>query len=235
MSIINGDNQYLDRQFRSGGTVVNGNHCTVRNADSVVLNGDNCTLINANSVVINGDRCEVTGVRRVQVNGDNNTIRGAVVYNCSGRNNVFSGAGCTAELGSALSNNERPTEYTTRSSCGTASHTTGGPSNRGRQSEAGMDRPPPTRAKPFEVPELVLEELDVPNPAPTVGLCIICVEKTATMLLLPCAHKSMCNPCAMEYARTEVAKQPTRESIPCPHCRGEVTQLVRIRDATVDE
>ncbi|KAF4658118.1 hypothetical protein FOZ61_005844 [Perkinsus olseni] len=68
--------------------------------------------------------------------------------------------------------------------------------------------PPPSdpNEKPWEIPP-----------------CSVCLENPGDMVILPCGHGGICEPCAMHIACNEAVG-----GAHCPKCRGEIEKLLRI-------
>eukprot|EP00746_Dinoflagellata_sp_MGD_P136405 gnl/MRDRNA2_/MRDRNA2_70336_c0_seq1.p1 gnl/MRDRNA2_/MRDRNA2_70336_c0~~gnl/MRDRNA2_/MRDRNA2_70336_c0_seq1.p1 ORF type:complete len:591 (-),score=103.68 gnl/MRDRNA2_/MRDRNA2_70336_c0_seq1:144-1916(-) len=77
------------------------------------------------------------------------------------------------------------------------------------------------------------QQCSVPEPEPPEGMvgsvageCIICLERSATHLVVPCGHQCLCAICAQSLGLS--AGGPVIGNHTCPACRGHVQQLVRV-------
>jgi len=52
------------------------------------------------------------------------------------------------------------------------------------------------------------------------GMCVVCLERVASMALVPCGHRCVCEECA-----------PFLPGIGCPICRAPVEKSVRVFDS----
>lgn len=53
--------------------------------------------------------------------------------------------------------------------------------------------------------------------------CVVCLDMPGNMVLLPCAHGSVCEECA-----TRIAQNRASGGSHCPHCRANIETLVKI-------
>lgn len=53
--------------------------------------------------------------------------------------------------------------------------------------------------------------------------CQICMDAPSDALLMPCAHGGLCRACA-----TKIAQNASSGGAVCPHCRSEITMVVKI-------
>lgn len=53
--------------------------------------------------------------------------------------------------------------------------------------------------------------------------CVVCLDSPGNMVLLPCAHGSVCEECA-----TRIAQNRASGGAHCPHCRADIETLVKI-------
>lgn len=60
-----------------------------------------------------------------------------------------------------------------------------------------------------------------------VGECVICMDRSATHLVVPCGHQCLCATCARGAGLT-VGRPIVGGNHTCPACRGPVQQLVRV-------
>lgn len=59
--------------------------------------------------------------------------------------------------------------------------------------------------------------------------CVVCLDKLGCMVLLPCAHGSVCEDCA-----TRIAQNRAIGGAHCPHCRAGIETLVKIHEVDGD-
>eukprot|EP00929_Paragymnodinium_shiwhaense_P043333 TRINITY_DN22295_c0_g1_i1.p1 TRINITY_DN22295_c0_g1~~TRINITY_DN22295_c0_g1_i1.p1 ORF type:complete len:282 (+),score=23.60 TRINITY_DN22295_c0_g1_i1:52-897(+) len=59
--------------------------------------------------------------------------------------------------------------------------------------------------------------------------CVICLDSPGCMVLLPCAHGSVCEVCS-----TRIAQNGASGGAHCPHCRANIKTLVKIREIDAD-
>mmetsp|Transcript_27984 Transcript_27984/g.51354 ORF Transcript_27984/g.51354 Transcript_27984/m.51354 type:complete len:382 (+) Transcript_27984:122-1267(+) len=55
--------------------------------------------------------------------------------------------------------------------------------------------------------------------------CVVCLDMPGNMVLLPCAHGSVCEECA-----TRIAQNHASGGAHCPHCRANIETLVKITE-----
>lgn len=59
--------------------------------------------------------------------------------------------------------------------------------------------------------------------------CVVCLDNPGCMVLLPCAHGSVCEECA-----TRIAQNRASGGAHCPHCRANIETLVKLRQLDGD-
>merc|ERR1712232_1090870 len=59
--------------------------------------------------------------------------------------------------------------------------------------------------------------------------CVVCLDSVGCMVLLPCAHGSVCEECV-----TRIAQNRASGGAHCPHCRSIIQTLVKIEEITGD-
>lgn len=64
----------------------------------------------------------------------------------------------------------------------------------------------------FNIPSVEIEYKDLPN-------CVVCMQKTTTHIILPCAHVCLCSSCAEESQRQHVTK--------CPMCNTNIEKITK--------
>jgi len=55
--------------------------------------------------------------------------------------------------------------------------------------------------------------------------CVVCLDAVGCMVLLPCAHGSVCEECT-----TRIVQNRASGGAHCPHCRSRVTTLVKVQE-----
>lgn len=59
--------------------------------------------------------------------------------------------------------------------------------------------------------------------------CVVCLDAPGNMVLLPCAHGSVCEECAMR-----IVQNGASGGVHCPHCRSNIDTLVKIEEVDGD-
>lgn len=59
--------------------------------------------------------------------------------------------------------------------------------------------------------------------------CVVCLDAPGNMVLLPCAHGSVCEECA-----TRIVQNGASGGVHCPHCRSTIETLVKIEEVDGD-
>lgn len=59
--------------------------------------------------------------------------------------------------------------------------------------------------------------------------CVVCLDVPGNMVLLPCAHGSVCEECA-----TRIVQNGASGGVHCPHCRSNIETLVKIDEVEGD-
>lgn len=59
--------------------------------------------------------------------------------------------------------------------------------------------------------------------------CVVCLDNVGCMVLLPCAHGSVCEDCA-----TRIAQNRASGGAHCPHCRASIETLVKLHQVCGD-
>jgi len=60
-------------------------------------------------------------------------------------------------------------------------------------------------------------------------VCVVCLDKSGCMVLLPCAHGGVCEECA-----TRIAQNRAMGGAHCPHCRAVIETLVKLSQVDGD-
>jgi len=59
--------------------------------------------------------------------------------------------------------------------------------------------------------------------------CVVCLDRIGVVVLLPCAHGSVCEECAVRIAQNRASG-----GAHCPHCRSDIETLVKIHQVEGD-
>lgn len=96
------------------------------------------------------------------------------------------------------------------------------------QAEAATAVRPQMMGRQADVSDEIQSERSSRN-ADGLPQCVVCLDKSGCMVLLPCAHGGVCEECA-----TRIAQNRASGGAHCPHCRASIETLVRLHQVAGD-